>query len=255
MTWVLHVDADLDEANRHWRALTAAGMLGAAEVDGRAQLYFPRHVADLGLPGRWERLAGHDWNERWRAGLTPVTAGRWTVTPSWLATGAAGELLIDPGQAFGTGHHETTLGCLEALDRVPLNGRTLLDVGTGTGILAIAAATGGAMVTAVDVDALAVDAAHANARRNGVAIALIRGGPDATAGDTFDVVVANLDSATIRRLADRLAAALAPDGLLIAGGISNEHADEVARALRGVGLDVTSEPGREWSLLHGRARS
>lgn len=254
MTWVLRVDADLDEVNRHWAALTDAGMLGAAEVDGRTDVYFPRRVADLGVPGRWERIADRDWNARWRAGLSPVRAGRWTVTPSWLATGAADELVIDPGQAFGTGHHETTLGCLEALDRTPLAGRTLLDVGTGTGILAIAAGSAGATVTAVDLDPVAVDAARANAARNGVAVVVAPGGPDAVAGQTFDVIVTNLDSATLVRLAARLAIMLTGDGLLIAAGVGNERAGEVAEALEAAGLHIMIEAGNEWSLLRGRSR-
>lgn len=247
--WVLYLDVPLDEANRHWSALTDAGMVGAAEVDGHAEIYFADRPDDLGLHGRWEHLAGRDWHERWRAGLTPVRAGRWTVTPSWLAGDVVGELVVDPGQAFGTGHHETTTACLEALDATALDGRSVLDVGTGTGVLAIAAALAGATVTAVDTDPLAVEAATANAARNGARITVGLGSTDRAAGRTFDVVVANLDSATLVALATDLRAAVAPAGTLIASGVSNERRDEVRAALEQAGLLVTATPGVEWTLL------
>lgn len=251
-TWVLHVDGDLDEVNRHWPELSGAGMVGAAEVDGRADVYFPERVDGLTLLGRWEQVPDRDWHERWRAGLTPVHAGRWTVTPSWLATGEDDELVIDPGQAFGTGHHETTLACLAALGAVDLAGRTLLDVGTGTGVLAIAAARAGAHATGVDTDPLAVEAATANAGRNDVAVEVLAGDIDLIAGRRFDVVVANLDSDTLQSVAGQLQAALADDGLLLGSGVSNERADEVAATLRAAGLDVEPATGGEWSLLRGR---
>jgi len=247
--WVLHLDADLDEVNRHWAELSAAGMVGAAEVGSRAAVYFTDRVEDLALTGRWEHLTDRDWHERWRAGLTPVRAGRWTVTPSWLASGTADELVIDPGQAFGTGHHETTTVCLEALDATPLDGRTLLDVGTGSGVLAIAAALAGATVTAMDTDPLAVEAATANADRNGARVTVVHGSLDVAAGRTFDVVVANLDSATLATLATGLRDVMAPDGTLIASGVGNERSDEVRAALEDVGLDVVATPGSEWTLV------
>lgn len=249
--WALHLDADLDEANLAWAALTAAGMVGAAEVDGRAAVYFAQRPTAAPLPGRWERVADRDWHERWRAGLTPVRAGRWTVTPPWLSTAAADELIIDPGQAFGTGDHETTRQSLDALDGVALPERTVLDVGTGTGVLAIAAARGGAWVTAIDIDPLAVAAARDNAHRNGVTIEVLAVGIDDLAGRTFDVVVANLDSATLIASAPALHAALAVDGLLIAGGVSNVRGDEVCAALERSGLRVQRAAGTEWSLLRG----
>ncbi|CAN5875158.1 50S ribosomal protein L11 methyltransferase [soil metagenome] len=262
-TWALHVTGDLDEVNRHWAALDAAGMRAAAEVDGRAIVYFDDRCADPPIAGRWEHVADRDWHERWRAGLTPVRAGRWTVTPSWLTAGGqtsgsgsdrshGDELVIDPGQAFGTGHHETTVACLEALDEVPLAGRTVLDVGTGTGVLAIAAARAGATATAVDVDPLATAAARDNAARNQVDISVCTGGVEHVAGRTFDVVVANLDSATLMSVASALRSALAGGGLLIASGVSNERSDEVTTALTSVGLAVTATAGTEWSLLRAR---
>jgi ribosomal protein L11 methyltransferase len=248
-TWVLHVAADLDEVNRRWAALTAAGMLGAAEVDGRTDVYFPTHVAGLALPGEWEEIPDQDWHARWREGLTPVRAGRWTITPSWHATGADTELVVDPGQAFGTGHHETTVACLRALDNTTLAARRVLDLGTGTAVLAIACARRGARVVAVDVDPLAADAARDNAERNDVAVDVRLGGIETVDGERFDVVVANLDSATLILLAHRLATVLTADGELIASGVGNPRAGAVAEALRGAGLRVSVRTGDEWALL------
>jgi ribosomal protein L11 methyltransferase len=251
-TWVLHVAADLEEVNRHWADLSAAGTLGAAEVDGRTDVYFPTRVADLGLIGAWEEIPDQDWHALWREGLTPVRAGRWTVTPSWHATGTDTELVIDPGQAFGTGHHETTVACLEALDDLPLAGWRLLDLGTGTAILAIAAARRGADVVAVDLDPLAVHAAQENAERNGVRLDVRLGSIDAVDGERFDVVVANLDSATLASLAPGLAALLSADGHLFASGVGNARASHVVNALRDAGLKVSATAGHEWSLLRAR---
>lgn len=251
-TWVLHVDASLDEVNQQWAALTSAGMIGAAEIDGRTAVYFRERAADPGVAGRWERLADRDWHERWRLGLTPVHAGRWTVTPSWLATGADDEIVIDPGQAFGTGHHETTAACLRALDALALDGRAVLDVGTGTGVLAIAAAKAGAYVTAVDVDPVAVTAARANAARNGVVIDVLPGGPDAAPAAAFDVLVANLDTATVVATAAAHHVAARARGVLIASGVSNARRHEAQTALTRAGFDVTATPGAEWTVLHCR---
>lgn len=250
-TWALHVDGDLDEVNRHWARLATAGVIGAAEVDGHATVYFADKPPEAPLAGRWERVPDRDWHRLWRAGLTPVQAGRWTVSPPWLATGAIDELVIDPGQAFGTGQHETTRRCLEALDEAAPSDRTVLDCGTGSGVLAIAAARAGAQVTAIDIDPLATAAARHNARRNRVAIDIRLGGFEVIAGARFDIVVANLDTATLIACADAISDALSLDGHLIASGVANERADQVCSALARSGLRVDRDAGVEWSLLRG----
>jgi ribosomal protein L11 methyltransferase len=224
-------------------------MLGAAETDGATDIYFPTRVDTLAVAGTWTRIDDEDWQARWRADLRPVVAGPWTVTPTWLARGTVDELVIDPGQAFGTGHHETTRRCLEALGALDLSGRAVLDVGTGSGVLAIAAARAGARVVAVDTDPVAVEVARANAERNGVVVDCRLGSVEHVAGQRFDVVVANLDTATLVRLADALLAAVASGGTLVAGGISNQRADEVTSALGAAGASVSASAGSEWTLV------
>lgn len=245
----------------HLPALVAAGLLGVAEEDGRAVAYLPERVDGLPVDGEWAVVPDRDWAAGWRRGLTPVTVGAVTVVPPWLAAddgppGGPVQVRIHPGQAFGTGHHETTAGCLAALQELDLRGRSVLDVGTGSGVLAIAAARLGAeRVVAVDVDPVAVAAARDNVAANGVGdrvtvaeAAFGTGGGDGPA----DVVVANLDTATVVSLADALVAGLARGGTLVVSGVSVERAAEAESALAAAGLPVLARPGREWAVLTGR---
>lgn len=253
MTWVLRTPLSADELNLHAPALDAAGLLGIEERDGRASAWFPAR-AELDVPGEWEEVVDRDWNEEARRHLTAVRVGGLVVTPPWLA-GAAGDglaVIIDPAQAFGTGHHETTTGCLAALQELDLAGHSVLDVGTGSGVLAIAAALLGAgPVTAIDNDPLAVEATELNAAANGVRIDTRLATPDEVDG-TFEVVIANLDTATITAVAGDLAARLAPGGTLVASGVSVPRMDEGVAVLEAAGLVVWARPGREWVLLNAR---
>ncbi len=252
MTWALRTELDLEQANVHLERLEDAGLLGLVEEDGRVTAYFPDRVDGLPLEGRWESIEERDWNSAWKAGIAPVTVGRITITPSWIEV--PGALVIEPAQAFGTGHHETTTGCLAALQSIDLTAAHVVDVGTGTGILALAARRLGApYVLGVDVDELAVMTARANALANGLEIDVRTGSADAVHG-LFDVVVANLDTPTVTVLAPDLARLLAPEGDLIVSGVSIERADEAAHALGSSGLEVTVTPGREWAVLLGRHR-
>ena len=253
MTFAFRTAVSMDEANV--RLAHVDSILGMSEEDGRTTVYLPHRVDDLGLDGEWEELADRDWNESWKRGIEPVTVGRVTVIAPWLASPPDADvvLVIEPAQAFGTGHHETTTGCLGALQELELAGRSVLDLGTGTGVLALAAARLGAgRVVGVDTDPIAVATAAENARRNGVALDVRLGSVEAVAGEAFDVVVANLDTNTLHMVAGGLVAAIAPGGTLIASGVGLERSDEAVGLLAGAGLAAVARPGREWVVLLGR---
>lgn len=248
--WAFHTDVGLDEVNRVLPALEAAGLLGLVEEHGATTVYFPEQVDALPLAGEWEPVPDTDWLSAWKAGLEPITIGAMTIAPPWAAT--PGDLVIEPGQAFGTGHHETTAGCLEVLQELAPGGRSLLDVGTGSGVLAIAGARAGAApVVAVDTDPAAVAATRRNAAVNGSALDVREGTVEVVTG-RFDIVLANLDTATVTRSAAALAERLARDGVLVVAGVSLEREGEAARALRAMGLDVACRRGREWTMLVAR---
>ncbi len=186
-----------------------------------------------------KEIKEEDWLEAWKAQFTPLRIGRFLVRPTWseprVADGAI-EIVLDPGMAFGTGLHPTTQQCLEALSTVALEAKGVLDVGTGSGILAIAAAKRGASpVVAVDNDPIAVEAARANTTRNGVLVPVAQ----ATAADVpgrFDVVVANIVSPVLQLIAADLVARLAPKGTLIATGISAPSEPQTRAAFLRAGL-------------------
>jgi ribosomal protein L11 methyltransferase len=205
-------------------------------------------------------IPDQDWMQKWKEGFEAVEIGdRLVVAPSWKLPGE-GEprvvIQIDPGMAFGTGTHETTRLCLEAIER-EWHGGSLLDVGTGTGILAIAAAllAPGSRVAAIDVDPQAIAVARENIAINGVSasVELLEGQPLNHAGQSFDVVVANLTAEVIVALMDDLANCLAPGGLMILSGILSELAEDVERSLMASGLTLTEgrEAG-EWCAVMAR---
>jgi ribosomal protein L11 methyltransferase len=143
-------------------------------------------------------------------------------------------VVIQPSMGFGTGHHATTRLCTALLQQLDLSGRTALDVGTGSGVLALAAlALGARSVLAVDDDADAIESARENLALNGgpagleLRVADFRGLP----ANTFDVVVANLTGGLLARSAEVLAGAVAPGGSLIISGVTLEEEAEVLRAL------------------------
>jgi ribosomal protein L11 methyltransferase len=207
--------------------------------------------------GRVEEIPDQDWGETWKKGLGPIAVGRVFVRPSWVvAEVPAGsvEVVLDPGMAFGTGSHQTTSLCLGALSEVLTQrpGATVLDVGTGSGLLAIAARKLGAGRTvANDNDPVAVDVARENAARNGVEIAVV-GDALPEIGDRFDVVVANILANTLVELAPDLAAHLRPSGVTFVSGILFPQEPEVRAAYQAAGLVPLPARDRrdgEWSLL------
>lgn len=214
------------------------------------------HLQAFGLGPIGELVAREikeeDWLEAWKAQFTPLRIGSFLVRPSWIDTPSDGAIpiVLDPGMAFGTGLHPTTQQCLEALSTVPLEGKSLLDVGTGSGILAIGAAKRGASpVVAVDQDPLSIDAARENAERNGVAIPIALGGAADVPG-RFDVVVANIVAPVLQRIAPDLAARVAPRGMLIVAGISLPNEPDTRAAFARAHLRVLDRTLRDdWVAL------
>jgi len=206
-----------------------------------------------GGPPRWlrpRRLKERSWRDYWKRHFGVQRVGRAiVVAPSWVTYRVKdGETVIriDPGMAFGTGQHPTTAMCLRALEELVSPGVQVLDLGCGSGILAITAARLGARhVVALDTDPMAVKAAAENAAANGVSQLIeVREGalPAAASADAarqqFDIIVANISGLTLERLAPSLAAALAAGGLLIISGFLEDATGALGRAYADAGLSV-----------------
>ncbi|NWG16175.1 MAG: 50S ribosomal protein L11 methyltransferase [Chloroflexi bacterium] len=201
-----------------------------------------------------------DWAEAWKAHYHPVRIGRrLLVRPPWAAAPAREgdiEIVLDPGMAFGTGTHPTTQLCLEALeDRLPPGAR-VLDLGCGSGILAIAAARlGAASVLALDIDPIAVEIAGANIAQNGVAdtITVQQGSLDSliTSSRRFDLIVVNILAKVIIAMCDQhLGQVVRPGGLALFSGIIEDQTDDVEAALRKTGLQPTARRQQsDWVLV------
>jgi len=206
-----------------------------------------------------------DWMESWKSNFGILRIGkRLVIKPTWLEldfTASPDDIVIeiDPGIAFGTGYHPTTDTCLQAMEQHIAPGMTVLDLGTGSGILTIAAIKLGAgLVTALDIDSQAVTAARRNFKRLGInkQVRLGQGSvphPTAPAGD-FDLAVANISA---RGVADRcpfILTALKPGALFIASGLLNTQKEEVAAVVEPLGFSLISEwPQEEWTTLLYRA--
>ena len=216
---------------------------------GHLQAFGLRPIGDLAA-----RLVHEaDWANAWKVHFPVLRVGeRIVIRPTWRRhRRRPGDvvLALDPGMAFGTGLHPTTRLCLASLeslaDRGVLDGARVLDVGSGSGILSIAAALlGASSVLAVDVDPIAVEASAANARRNRLARRIrARPGSAPTGEGPFDVVVANLIASLLVQLADGLVADLGPVGTLLASGIFANRETEVVAAFEARGLSIA----RRWA--------
>ena len=222
---------------------------------------------DLGMDlGKLETLrhdvAEQDWTESWKAAFKPFRLGtHMVVRPSWETVALQPgdhEIEIDPGMAFGTGSHETTGMCVELVERYVKPGDSVIDIGTGTGILAIAAAHMGAKpVLATDLDPVAVRVAAENARINGFGDVI-----ETRCGDllevvqeTADVVIANIISDVTILLAKPVRQRIVDGGLFICSGISAERREDVLRALDEARYEVLEVLNRgEWCAMAARRR-
>ena len=192
------------------------------------------------------------WVERWNASLRPIDVGsRFTILPGAGEPGPGRlALRIEPGRAFGTGHHESTRLALEWLERTVEPGDRVLDVGTGSGILALAAARLGAReVVGVDDDPEAIEVASANARlipESAAACLTTHSGVPASQG-TFDAVVANITSDVLLPMLPELTAAMANGGHLVLSGLLTSDEERIELACASLGLSASWLRAGEWS--------
>jgi ribosomal protein L11 methyltransferase len=196
-----------------------------------------------------------DWNESWKKGFVPIDVGRrFTILPPWEQPQKGRlNLIIDPAMAFGTGHHETTRSCLVLIEKYTeqCSKKYFLDLGTGTGILAIAALKlGFHRVVAVDTDLLAVEAARKNVELNQAAGIEIRECSLAGLSETYDFIAANIISGVLELLAPLLAAHLRPGGVIVLSGILSGQDDEVLSKMTQSGLRLLERyPDGKWISL------
>jgi ribosomal protein L11 methyltransferase len=208
---------------------------------------------------RWRLLKDRNWNSAWQRFFVPQKIGKaFLVTPPWAKPPTFRPrqvITIEPGMAFGTGTHATTRGCLEFIEKVAPSfhgkGFSALDVGTGSGILAIALAKSGAKrVLAVDVDPVALKVARANLRNNGVEKKVsLSGAKLSRIKALFPVVVANLTAETIIDQARALEKRVAPRGLLILSGILNRKTEEVVKHFAADFKVMRRKREKEWITL------
>lgn len=200
-----------------------------------------------------------DWVARFRQNFRGFDVGNFRVAPPWDPPASLLPkqrlILVDPGRAFGTGTHETTRLCLRAIeqifaDRAP---RRVVDVGTGTGILAIACALLGAPdVTGIENDPEALESARGHAERNGVAVVLRLGdGGRGLEAAAYDLVLANLTAPLLCERADELARLARRDGELVLSGLLAEEAPGVIAAYQAFGAVLQTDDG-EWASLRLR---
>lgn len=276
-SWSVTIDVELDRAEELAAELMEAGASGVEQRDGegipmpgtrqpaagRALLvaFFGERAAALAAAeasdGALAELPDQDWSESWKRGLEPMRIGRTFVRPSWIPAATPPgmvEVVLDPGMAFGTGTHPTTSLCLAALsERLAARpGVRVLDVGTGSGLLAIAARKlGASLVIGTDNDPVAVRVARENAALNGVDLTFDERDVAAQPGP-FGLVLANILANTLCELAAPIAAQLAPGGVVLLSGILTPQEEEVRSAYLAAGLRPLPGGDRrdgEWSLL------
>lgn len=245
-----------DESGDRWRVFfrtperrDAASAVIATAIDPALIHTSPVEVPD------------EDWARRSQENLRAIEAGGLIVAPPWDVPNAAADggrqradlpvIIIEPSTGFGTGHHATTRLCLRALRRLELRGARVLDVGTGSGVLALAAwKFGAADVTAIDHDPDALDNARENIARNGAAAAIdiIRDDLESLRIERADVVLANLTGAVLVRYSTELRGLAVAGGYLVLSGFSPDEVPIIRRAFAGLTL-VAEDTEGEWAVV------
>jgi ribosomal protein L11 methyltransferase len=248
----------------------AHAVIGYLPEDERLDTRRSKLEAEIGRLGNhigmvyrlsYREVDEQNWAESWKAFFWPQKIGeRILVKPSWRDYASSpGEIVIelDPGMAFGTGTHPTTTLCVQLIERHLKPGDSFLDVGTGSGILLLAAAKLGAgRLCGGDRDEMAVRVAAENLRRNGVdvrRVCLAQGALAAPFRGRFDLVAANILTQVIIELLDDVARLIKPGGIFICSGIIDPNRDLVAGKMRDVGFEILEIRQKEgWVALAGR---
>ncbi|MGD9239014.1 MAG: 50S ribosomal protein L11 methyltransferase [Desulfobacterales bacterium] len=212
----------------------------------------------------YKELAEEDWAEAWKAFFTPQKIGRKIVVkPTWCEYGADPDdivLELDPGMAFGTGTHPTTTLCINLIEAYLNRGDSVLDIGTGSGILMITAAKLGAgLICGVDKDAVAVDVAAANLKLNGLdpqSYSLSTGNLLDGIKGKYDFVVANIFTHVILELLDDLPAVLAQSAIFVCSGMFEKNKNLVVAKMKNLGFEILEiREQEEWAAIAGRMKA
>lgn len=256
-------ESPLTTGNRVIRAFLPANDRVEEEISRIESDLWHLQAFDLSPIGSLHRrnVEEEDWAHGWKEHFHPLKIGRVVIKPSWREwQETAGEIVVelDPGMAFGTGLHPTTRLMIEGLQDRVKPGMEVLDLGTGSGILAIPAARLGARVTALDISDVAVEVARENVAVNGVGdrISVAEGTIEAVAGQRFDLILANIIASVLVDIAPSVAAALRPGAEVLASGIIDERVDLVRSAFNDAGLEIAGGVKEgDWWLIVARSRT
>ena len=207
-------------------------------------------------------IQNQDWNMQWEESIVPIEVTKnVAIKPSWKEYHGAAKIVIeiDPKMSFGTGHHETTRMMVQLLEKFVKGGEKILDIGTGTGVLAIAAVKlGGGACTAIDNDDWSIQNAKENIENNGVAdkIKLVKGEIASEDPNGFDIVLANLNRNTLLYIKSQIYTRCREDGTLLVAGILTLDEDSIVEGYREIGFKlVDALHEAEWSSLAFKKRS
>jgi ribosomal protein L11 methyltransferase len=217
--------------------------------------YFPARIA-LPLEGYWETISDIDYVKQYFDTLEPIVLNKLIIAPTHKQISVRETqhiIWLDPGMAFGTGHHETTYMALKALEKLELKHKTVLDVGTGSGILAMAAKVlGSPGVTGIDIDPQAIKVARENAALNNLDLEFLEGTLEGQVKHSTDIIIANLFAELHIILAHHYARVLKPNGSLIITGIQNEKRARVKEAIGNLFTLTETHTKNDWTLMVGK---
>ncbi|RDU52847.1 50S ribosomal protein L11 methyltransferase [Helicobacter sp. MIT 00-7814] len=204
----------------------------------------------IGLAYALQEKKNKDWLQTYKDSITPIDCGKFHITPSWHFNAESSKgripIIIDPALAFGSGHHASTALCLELLSTLELEGKNVLDVGCGSGILSIASAKLGANVLACDTDSLSIEQTELNMQKNNTTCTLIHGSLNKIPAQPQDVIIANITALVLKSLYKDFLLHLPKNGILIISGILAEYKNDIIACFnRGFAILQTLERD-EW---------